>query len=425
MDSAGSAPIAPIAPEGLRVALLSYRAHPEVGGQGVYVRYLSRALAAEGHRVTVFAGPPYPELDQDVELVPVPSLDLYRPDDPFRRPRLREFKGPADVLEYGLMCTGAFPEPLTFSLRVASLLAKRRSEFDVVHDNQCLGYGMLQVGRKMAVVATIHHPISVDRRLALTAAPSTKVRLQQRRWYSFVAMQARVARRMQRVISVSQSAAGDVIRDFRVGPERVSVVGNGVDIDLFRPLPKVPRVPGRIVTVASSDLPSKGLVHLIEALAKLKTEHEAELVIIGKGGEGRAVETAMRRFGLKDSVRVTGRVDVLEMVRLYAEAEVAVVPSLYEGFSLPALEAMSCGVPLVATKGSSLEEVIGRGGEAGVLVAPGDAGVLAGAMGELLQDPLRRKKLGESARRRVVERFTWKNAAVATAEEYRKAIAGC
>ena len=408
----------------LRVALLSYRAHPEVGGQGVYVRYLSRALTEEGHAVTVFAGPPYPDLDGDVELVRVPSLDLYRPEDPFRVPALREFRSVPDVLEFGVMCTGAFPEPLTFSLRVAAELRRHPGRFDVVHDNQSLGYGLLDVARRIPTVATIHHPISVDRRIALSAAPSRAIRFQQRRWYSFVRMQARVARRMARILTVSQSAASDVTRDFGVPGHKVTVVNNGVDPELFKPLPDVARVPGRIVTVASSDLPSKGIGHLIEAVAKLRTERDAELTIIGKGGLGRATKRAIARFGLQDAVHTVGRVDVLEMVRLYAEAEVAVVPSLYEGFSLPAIEAMSCGVPLIATSGSSLDEVIGDDG-AGVLVPPGDASALAKALDRLLGNEGERSRLAQAARSRVLERFTWHAAATATAAEYRRAIAGC
>jgi glycosyltransferase involved in cell wall biosynthesis len=406
------------------VALLSYRAHPEVGGQGVYVRYLSRALADQGHEVTVFAGPPYPELDERVRLVEVPSLDLYRPEDPFRRPRFAEFKSSIDVLEYAHMCTGAFPEPLTFTLRVARLL-RDGAAFDIVHDNQSLGYGLLSMSRSVPVVATIHHPISVDRRIALSSASGRARRVQQRRWFSFVRMQARVARRLPRVISVSRSAADDVVRDFGVDDSRIAVVSNGVDPDLFRPLPEVPRVPGRIVTVASSDLPSKGLAFLIEAVAKLRTERKVELVIIGKGGRGRAVKDAVARFGIGDAVHPVGRVELLDMIRTYAEAEVAVIPSLYEGFSLPAVEAMSCGVPVVATTGSSLGEVVGEDGSGGLLVPPGDAGQLAGAIARVLDDRSLRERLSEGARRRAIDRFSWEATALATVAEYRKVMPTC
>ncbi len=406
----------------LRIALLSYRAHPEVGGQGVYVRNLSSALAHLGHEVTVFAGQPYPELDGSVALAKVPSLDLYRPEDPFRRPRRDELRGPVDLLEYGLMCTGAFPEPLTFSLRVGRHLPG--GSFDVVHDNQCLGYGLLAVARRLPMVATVHHPISVDRRIAISEAADRKERIGRRRWYSFVPMQARVARTLPRLLTVSRSSRSEIVRDFRVPGERIAVVPNGVDTDLFRPLPDVARVSGRLVTIASSDQPGKGLVHLVEALAKLRTEREAELVVIGKGGLGEVLAAAVRRFGLEGVVHAVGRVDALEMVRLYAQAEAAVIPSLYEGFSLPAIEAMACAVPLVATSGGALGEVVGDGG-AGLLVPPADAGALATAINKVLEDEALRTRMGEQGRRRVLDRFTWDQAAARTAEHYRTVIAGC
>jgi glycosyltransferase involved in cell wall biosynthesis len=407
----------------LDIALLSYRAHPEVGGQGVYVKQLSTALTDLGHRVTILAGPPYPDPTPGVDLVTFPSLDLYRPEDPFRRPRLREFRDSIDVAEYGLMCMGTFPEPLTFSIRVARFMRRFSHSFDVVHDNQCLAYGLLDIQRRVPTVATIHHPISVDRRLALRNSPSRLHRLGQRRWYSFVRMQARVARRLPLLLTVSDSARDDVVRDFGVSQAGIAVVPNGVDTELFRPLPEVVRVPGRIVAVASSDHPSKGINYLIEAVAKLKTERPVELVIIGKGGLGRSVERAIERFGIVDSVRAVGRVEALEMVRLYAEAEVAVVPSLYEGFSLPAIEAMSCGVPLVATTGGALAEVVGPDG--GVVVPPGDAGSLAIAIRDLLDDRARALDMGARARKRVEQRFTWRAAALGCVDQYRRVIAGC
>ena len=408
----------------LKIALLSYRAHPEVGGQGVYVAQLSRALTELGHRVTVLAGPPYPTLDPAVDLVELPSLDLYRPEDPFRRPRLTEFNDAIDVAEYGLMCTGSFPEPLTFSFRAARFMRRFAASFDVVHDNQCLAYGLLDIARRVPTVATIHHPISIDKRLALRDAPTALHRLGQRRWYSFVRMQARVARRLPLVLTVSDSSGDDVVRDFGVDPEKLAVVPNGVDTDLFRPVPEVERVPGRIVAVASSDHPSKGIAHLIEAVAKLRTERSVQLVVIGKGGLGRGVQRAIERFGVEDSVTTVGRVEALEMVRLYAEAEVAVVPSLYEGFSLPAIEAMSCGVPLVATTGGALSEVVGLDG-AGILVPPADAGALASGIRDVLDDPLRADQMRRAARERVEARFTWRAAALGCVDNYRKAIAGC
>lgn len=407
----------------LKVALLTYRGHPDVGGQGVYVRHLALGLAQEGHRVTVFSGPPFPDLPDEIEMVPVPSLDLYRPDDPFRRPALSELRGPIDALEYATMCTGRFPEPLTFSLRALRHVDLRA--FDVVHDNQTLGYGSLLLARRAPLVTTIHHPISIDRRLALAQAAGLKERGSQKRWYSFVTMQHRVARRLPSVIAVSDSAARDVVREFEVPARRVAVVPNGVDTDLFRPLPDVGRRAGKLVATLSSDLPSKGLSFLIEAVAKLRTERDVELTLIGKGGVGDAAMELINRFDVADGVAVVGRVDALCLVQHLNEASVFVVPSLYEGFSLPAVEAMSCTAPLVATTGGALPEVVGPDGEAALLVPPADAGALADAIGRMLDDPQMARKMGMAGRQRVLHRFTWKEAARRTTDVYRTAVADC
>ncbi|MDQ3940389.1 MAG: glycosyltransferase family 4 protein [Actinomycetota bacterium] len=410
----------------LAIALLSYRGNPHSGGQGVYVRYLSKALTDLGHRVEVVAGPPYPDLHEGVSLTKLPSLDLYRAGDPFRRPHLNEFRGAIDVLEYALMCTAAFPEPVTFSLRAARALRARRGEFDVIHDNQCLGYGLLQIQSWGApVVATIHHPCSIDRDLEIAAAPSRAKRMSLRRWYSFTRMQGRVARRLPRLICVSESARLDVLRQFRVEPKRTGIVHNGVDAELFRPLEDVPKVAGRIVTTSSSELPLKGLVHLVEAVAKLRTERAVELVVVGKRPRRGTVAAALERYGLQDAVRFESGLDWGHLVQLYSSAEVAVVPSLYEGFSLPAIEAMSCAVPVVATTGGALPEVVGEDGTAGLLVPPSDAEALSAAIRRLLDDRVLQVRMGTAGRERVLDRFTWRAAAGATVAEYRKALGAC
>jgi glycosyltransferase involved in cell wall biosynthesis len=411
--------------EGLRVALLAYRGNPHSGGQGVYTRHLSRELAALGHRVTVFAGQPYPEIDPGVDLVPVPSLDLYREPDPFRIPRPREFRDRIDALEFALMCTGGFPEPLTFSLRVRRRLAGRRGDFDVVHDNQCLGRGIAGLlGDGWPVLATLHHPITVDRELDLAHARTLRRRLTLRRWYGFLGMQKQVAALLPRIITVSSSSAADIVAQMGVDAAKVRVVPVGVDTRRFRPLPGVARVPGRIMTTASADVPMKGLVPLLEAVAKVRTERDADLVVIGRPRPESRAEATIDRLGLRGAVRFVSGVADEEIVRLYAEAEVAVVPSLYEGFSLPAVEAMACGVPLVATTGGALPEVVGTSGETGLLVAPGDPGALAGALTVALDDPELRLRLGGAGRARVLERFTWQATARATAEHYREVAAG-
>jgi glycosyltransferase involved in cell wall biosynthesis len=411
-------------PPSLRIALLTYRGNPRSGGQGVYVANLSGALVALGHRVTVFSGPPYAEVPAGVELIEVPSLDLYRADDPFRTPRREEFRDWIDGLEFAAMCTAAFPEPLTFSLRMAREFRRPGIDFDVVHDNQTLGYGLLDIARRKPVVTTIHHPISIDRRHELSAATGWKRRASLKRWYAFTRMQARVARRTQRIVTVSEAMVDDIRREFGVDEDRIKVVFNGVDTGLFR------RVDGErdaqtILAVCSSQLPVKGITHLVEAVAKLRTETDARLVIAGAGSEGRTVRAAIKRFGVEDGVTIEGRVDALRLVELYSRCTIAVVPSLYEGFSLPAVEAMACEAPLVATTAGALPEVVGRDGSCATLVPPGDAQALAVAIKELLDDPQRRRVMGLAGRERVLHRFTWHNAAESMVEIYRSAIATC
>ena len=403
----------------LRIALLSYRGDPFCGGQGVYVHHLSSELARLGHDVEVLAGQPYPEVADAVRLTRLPSLDLYRQPDPFRRPALSEFRDRIDLLEYLVMCTGGFPEPRTFSLRARRELRRRHGDFDVVHDNQTLGSGLLDLS--MPLVTTIHHPITVDRRVELEAATGLR-RLTLRRWYGFVRMQRRVAPRLPHVITVSRSSEDDIVRELAVDRRRITRVPVGIDPDVFRPYADVARVPGRIVTTASADVPMKGLAILLEAVAKLRTERAVELVVVGKRRRGGSTDQLLARFELEDAVRFVSGLPQVELARLLGSAEVAAVPSLYEGFSLPAIEAMASGTPLVATTGGALPEVVGEDGVHGLLVPPGDAGALAAALGRVLDSADLRERLGEAARRRVLERFTWARTAAATVEVYREAI---
>ncbi|MEU9792734.1 glycosyltransferase family 4 protein [Streptomyces sparsogenes] len=411
----------------LRIALLTYKGNPFCGGQGVYVRHLSRELARLGHTVEVIGAQPYPVLDEQegVTLTELPSLDLYRQPDPFRTPGREEYRDWIDALEVATMWTGGFPEPLTFSLRARRHLAARRGQFDVVHDNQTLGYGLLGLDRVgFPLVTTIHHPITVDRRLELDAAPDWKRRASLRRWYGFTRMQKRVARRLPSVLTVSGSSRREIVDHLGVRPSRVHVVHIGADTRLFSPDPGVPEVPGRIVTTSSADVPLKGLVHLVEALAKVRTENpDAHLVVVGKRPGSGPVAEAMARYGVEGAVDFVKGISDAELVDLVRGAQIACVPSLYEGFSLPAAEAMATGTPLVATTGGAIPEVAGVDGETCLAVPPGDPGALAAALTRLLGDAELRRKLGAAGRERVLARFTWERAAIGTVERYREAIA--
>jgi glycosyltransferase involved in cell wall biosynthesis len=404
----------------LRVALLSYRSKPHSGGQGVYVRALSRELTELGHRVEVLSGQPYPELDDGVPLTRLPGLNLYREPDPFRTPRPSEFRDAVDVLEWATMCTAGFPEPLTFSLRAARELLPRAAEFDLVHDNQSLGYGLLRLVRAgVPTVATVHHPVAIDRQLELAAAPTLRRRLTLRRWYGFTAMQARVAPRLDGLTTVSESSRRDIETCMGVPAGGVEVIPVGIDPDVFTPATR-PRDPDSIVVVTSADVPLKGLVHLLEALAKLRTERPARLTVVGTARPGGPTEAALDRLALRDAVRFTGPLPEADLVTLLQTAAVVAIPSLYEGFSLPAIEAMACATPLVTTDAGALPEVVGS--TAGVQVRAGDVGQLTAALQLVLDSPSLGEQLGRAGRRRVLESYTWRATAQRTADWYAETL---
>jgi glycosyltransferase involved in cell wall biosynthesis len=412
-------PVTPPEDLPLRVAMLSYRSKPHCGGQGIYLRHVSREVAALGHHVEVYSGQPYPELEPGPMLRTLPSLDLYRDEDPFRTPKPSEIRDWIDLLEVGMMWTAAFPEPLTFSLRAQRALRARRDDFDVVHDNQVLAYGNLGIGRLgLPMVTSIHHPISVDRRIELAEAKGFG-KLTKRRWYSFVRMQAKVARQVGIVMTGSESSRDDILRDFKVPGENVRVIPLGVDTRLFHPRP-TPRIPGSIVAVASADSPVKGVPTLLRAFAKLRTEREATLTIVGKPAPGGPTEKLIGELSLGESVRFVTGISDDDLAELVASSEVAVVPSLYEGFSLPAVEHMASGTPLVASRTGALPEVTG---DAAVLVTPGDPEELAAAIRRLQDSPRERERLSAAAFDRVQQRFAWSAVARATVAEYRRAIA--
>jgi len=404
----------------LRVAMLSYRSKPHCGGQGIYLRHVSREVAALGHHVEVYSGQPYPELEPGPQLRTLPSLDLYRDEDPFRTPRPGEYRDWIDLLEVGMMWTAAFPEPLTFSIRALRALRSRTADFDIVHDNQVLAYGMLAIPRRLGLplVTSIHHPISVDRRIELAQAKGWS-RLTKRRWYSFVRMQARVARRVGPIMTGSESSRDDILRDFKVAPANVRVVPLGVDTRLFHPR-ETPRVPGSIIAVASADSPVKGIPTLLRAFAKLATERDASLTVVGKPAPGGPTEKLIGELSLGERVRFVTGISDEDLAAMVARTEVAVVPSLYEGFSLPAVEHMASGTPLIASRTGALPEVVG---DAAMLVSPGDPEELAAALRRLQDSPAERERLATAALDRVQQRFAWSAVAKATVAEYRQAIA--
>lgn len=417
MSKAGLDPDAP-----LKIAYLTYRGKPHVGGQGVYTRHLTKALADLGHTIEVFGGQPYPILDERITLTKLPSLDTFNDYFPGRFPGFWELKTREDLLEMAAFMTGVFPEPLAFSARAARELKPRAGEFDLVHDNQCLGYGILKIEKRIPTIVTLHHPITKDRELEMSHAKTLPRRMSVGRWYSFVKMQGKVASKMPRIVVVSQNSIDDIHTDMGVSIDRMRLVPVGVDPELFKPLDHVTRRPGRLITTASADVALKGLSYLLEAMAKLRTERDVTLTIIGKPRPGHSMDL-IDSYGLAPHIEFVSGVSDERIVELYAEAEMAVVPSLYEGFSLPAIEAMCTGTPLVATDGGALPEVTGADGDTVLQCPAGDKDALAAAIARGLDDAELRSRIGAAGRQRVLERWTWTKCALQTVEQYREVLA--
>jgi glycosyltransferase involved in cell wall biosynthesis len=405
----------------LRIAYLTYRGKPHVGGQGVYTRHLTKALVDLGHSVEVFGGQPYPVLDERIAMHKLPSLDIFNDQYPGRLPAYWEMKTWPDVVETARYLTGQFSEPLAFSKRAYRTLQTRVNDFDLVHDNQCLGWDILKIEKIIPTIVTLHHPITKDRELEMSHAPNWWKRRSVGRWYSFVEMQGKVASKMPRIVVVSENSITDINKDMGVSRDRMRLVPVGVDPELFKPLPHVARQPGRLITTASADVALKGLAYLLEAMAKLRTERDIRLTIIGKPRPGHSMDL-IESLGLKPYIDFVSGVTDERIVELYAEAELAVVPSLYEGFSLPAIEAMSTGICLVATDGGALPEVTGTHNDTVLQCPAADADALATQIARGLDDAALRSRIGEAGRNRVVSRWSWKHCAQLTVEQYREVL---
>jgi len=406
----------------MHICLLSYRSYRYSGGQGIYLHYLSRSLRDLGHRVDIVSGPPYPELPCGVRLIKLPSLDLYSMSSVRRLlinpTKLNTF---ASLVEWAGTMSGYFSEPLAFGMRAYDMIHHRAiNKYDIVHDNQTMSYGILKIHRLgLPVVETIHHPVTIDRDLAIQAAKSLKDKLGLKRWFSFIDMQVKVARKLSHIITVSRTACQHIVDSFRISEDNLRVIYNGIDSDIFSPSKAIARLNNRLLVVISRDTPVKGLRYLLEALAILNQQHSMELVVVAKGTDNSSTQRLMDTFGIRRYVKIIDEIDTAELVNQYRLATIVIVPSIYEGFGLPAAEAMACAAPVVSTTAGALPEVVG---DTGILVPPADVTALVSAISSLIVSPDVRHSLGEMGRRRIVDTFNWENTAKQTLEVYSEAI---
>ncbi len=394
----------------LKIALLSYRSAPFVGGQGIYIHYLSRALHSLGHQVDVISGPPYPKLDDTIRLIKLPSLDLFEEKNHVTALKLKHCLSYTDFYEWFTMLTGGFGEPYTFGRRALKYLKKFGLDYDIIHDNQSLSYSLLALEKQgFPIVTTIHHPITRDYELALAAAPNKKHRLLVKRWYSFLKMQKRVAQKLKYVTTVSMASQIDIEKYFLRVENQTQLIPNGIDTSIFRPLDKTKKNPWQIITTASADQPIKGLSYLLEAIANLKQEFpELSLLVVGKLKKGSATAKTLEKMRLNKHVKFVSGISTQRLVEHYNQSSIAICPSLYEGFGLPAAEAMSCGLPVITSDGGALPEVVG---DAGKIVPKGNSLALSKAIKELILDREQAQQLAKISRQHVLDNFCWQRVA--------------
>ncbi|RIL06052.1 MAG: glycosyl transferase family 1 [Proteobacteria bacterium] len=409
----------------LRVLFTAYRGNMRCGGQGIYLWFLARELVRLGHRVDVLVGPPYPD--------PMPFADSLHeiPNDRFwgkwfmkDRAAIIPARDPIRLLsplrfwELGASWIGFFPEPAAFSVRAFAEVAGRvraGARWDVVHDVQCLGWGLLGMrALGLPVLSTVHHPLTVDRRASFRRDRSLREAVGTVEFHP-VGMQRFVAQQLDAIVTSSRASAATIRRDFAIRPERLHMLGNGLDTELFSPDPGVARASDEILCIGRTSDPNKGVLFLVRALAKLPAS--VRLTLVDEDHPLHDARKLAASLGVAERLTITGRVETDELVRLYRRAAIVAVPSLYEGFGLPATEAMACGAPVVATAAGALPEVMETGG-GGLVVPPADPDALAKAIATLLEQPDARRRLGAEARPRIVAAYSWPRIAARTADVY-------
>ena len=384
-----------------------------------------------GHEVEVIASAPLPQLSEGVILHQLRSSSIYHPGSSFRK-NLAKVRNPVDLYELCASRLGIFAEPWAFSFRAYVKLKElcKQRRFDIIHDNQGLGYGLLLMKRlNIPVIATIHHPLPIDRQADLEQANGLRDKWRIRKFYSFIPMQAFVARRLDRIITVSQSSAKDTRLFFKVPADKLRVVYNGIDTDIYNENEEASQNRDGLIMVANTDDRKKGVLYLLQALQMLGKDKIKLTIVDDAERHSSYVEDVgplpsygfklVRKLNLDGMVHFTGRLAREELAQHYSAAQIAIVPSLYEGFGIPAAEAMACGTPVISTTGGALPEVVG---DAGILVPPGRADALAAAIKQLLNDKQAQQRMSEAGRKRVGEKFSWEQAARKTLEVYQEVL---
>ncbi len=408
----------------MKICLLSYRGNPYCGGQGIYISYLARELVKKGHEVHAIVGPPYPDEIEGVTFHYISNHNYFNKRKDFIKPH-KPFSTllPFNFYEFIVSKFGIFPEIETFSFRAYLKLKEilKTQTFDIIHDNQCLGYGHLLI-KKFGIpfVATIHHPLTIDR-ITWFEHPSNFMMKMKRVLYYPLIMQKYISNRMDKIITVSHDAAIQISEAFNVSLNKIKVVYNGMDANLFYPIKNIKKHKNSIIFVGNVDDRKKGIAYLLRAMTL--TRNRCHLTIVDGGAPGRRDITQwIDSFGLNSRVEFTGKIPLNRLIELYSEMEIAVSPSLYEGFGFPAAEAMACEIPVISTSSGALPEVVGDHLKTGIVVPPRDSKALAEAIDFLIDNPEKRISMGRLARKRILDVFTWDNASNDLIDVYQEVI---
>ena len=402
----------------LNIAILSYRSAPFGGGQGIYVHDISKALSIMGHEVDIISGPPYPNLRNEVKLIKLPGLDLFQTFSFKERVKIfweKKNKNFSDIYEFISVLMGGFPEMETFGYRAKDYLIKN-SKYDVVIDNQSISYSMIDIQKKFPFIEIIHHPITKDLKHDIEGNKKILYRLSRHRWYSFLKMQKKVAPKINTIITPSYNSLKDISKDFNCDASKISVIQNGLDIDIFKPINDISRNPLRLITTASADVPLKGLDYSLESLAELKKYFKGiHLIIIGKLKEDGHTSRLIKKLNIQDDVQFKTGLTKEEIAIEYSKSSISLVSSLYEGFGYPVIEAMSCEVPLIAANTSSIPELVG---EFAILVPPKDVKAQVEAIKNVINNYEDHKNIAEKGREHIIKQFNW----LKITEEYENII---
>lgn len=409
----------------MRIALFTYRGNMFCGGQGIYAAYLAKEWKLAGHDVHVFAGPPYPELEEGIPLHKIHNDNVFGAEHPDYFDPARPFSllRPLSLWELGVSKFGVFPEMQTFGFRMMMRWKQfqEKYKFDVVFDNQTLSWGLLAIqAMGVPVVSVIHHPLHIDREADFTI-DARLVKKIKRTLYFPLFMQERVAPRLANIVTVSEASRKEIERYFKIPEKQIPVVYNGTDAEIFHPCPDVEK-DADLLFVGRTEDRKKGIGTMIEALSLLP-EHITLKIVDGRIPSDGLVPKLIRKFRLENRVTIIDKMLSREdLVRQYSSGRAVIVPSFFEGFGFPASEAMACGVPVIANAAGALPEVVGTDGRSGLLVPARDAQAMAQAARDILLTPGKAEEMGRAARRRVQHVFRWDDAAASLVEVFKDTI---